>query len=259
MIKSMLRVVAGSLLAASLGTTAEAQQRVVHVYNWSEYIDPTVLEDFSRETGIKVVYDVYDTNVLLETKLLTGGSGYDVVVPTTSFLARQIQAGVFQKLDKSKLPNIVNMWDVIAERTAEFDPENAYSINYTWGTIGVGYNIDKIKAALGTDKIDSWATVFDPESMEKLGRCGAYMLDAPISVVSPALIHLRHDPNDYSSENLKEVEELLLKIRPHIRKFDATEFISALANGDVCFGINSTGGGCCRPARPPTRPVMASA
>ena len=235
------KVLAGSLLAAAFAISADAQERVVHVYNWSEYVDPSVLEDFTRDTGIKVVYDTFDSNEILETKLLTGGSGYDVVVSTTSFLARQIKAGVFQKLDKSKLPNLVNMWDAISKRTAEFDPDNAYSVNYAWGTIGVGYNIDKVKAALGTDKIESWETVFNSDSMSKLATCGVYMLDAPVSVISPTLKYLGKDPNDYSRENLQRVEDLLMKIRPHIRKFAAGEFTNALASGDACFGISAAG------------------
>ena len=139
----------------SLG--AGAQERVVNIYNWSDYIDNSIITEFTKETGIKVVYDVYDSNEILETKLLAGGSGYDIVVPTASpFLARQIEAGVYQKLDKSKLPNIANMWDVVSERVAKFDPGNEYSVNYMWGTTGIGYNTKKVKEALGVDKIDSW-------------------------------------------------------------------------------------------------------
>ncbi|TIV07329.1 MAG: extracellular solute-binding protein, partial [Mesorhizobium sp.] len=154
---------------------AQAQDRVVNVYNWSDYIDSSIIEDFTKETGIKVTYDTFDSNELLETKLLAGGSGYDVVVPTANFLARQIQAGVFQKLDKSKLPNISNMWDIVSERTAKYDPDNEYSINYMWGTVGLGYNVKKVQEALGTDKIDSWDVFFNPEKLAKLKDCGVYV------------------------------------------------------------------------------------
>ena len=135
-------------LAGVWTVSASAQDRVVNVYNWSDYIDESILADFTKETGIKVVYDTFDSNEILETKLLAGGTGYDIVVPSGQFLARQIQAGVFQKLDKSKLPNLTNVWDVIAERTAVYDPGNEYSVNYMWGTTGIGYNVKKIKEAI---------------------------------------------------------------------------------------------------------------
>ena len=137
---------------------------VVNVYNWSDYIDPTILDDFTKETGIKVVYDVFDSNEVLETKLLAGGTGYDVVVPTGHFLARQIQAGVFQKLDKSKLPNFANMWDVICKRIAIYDPGNEYAINYMWGTTGIGYNVKQDQGAhAGRDQSTRWDMIFKPE------------------------------------------------------------------------------------------------
>ena len=129
-----------------------AADRVVNVYNWSDYIDPSILTDFTKETGIKVVYDTFDSNEVLETKLLAGGTGYDVVVPTGTFLARQIKAGVFQKLDKSKLPNLKNMDPSIMKRLANFDPGNEHAINYMWGTTGLGINTDKVKAALGAGR-----------------------------------------------------------------------------------------------------------
>src|SRR5690606_39140593 len=151
-------LLATTVLASAFAFAAGAQERVVNVYNWSDYIDSSIIDDFTKETGIKVVYDVYDSNEILETKLLAGGSGYDVVVPTSSFLARQIEAGVYQKLDKSKLPNLANMWDEVSKRMEIFDPGNEYSVNYMWGTIGIGFNVDKVKAALGTDEIDSWKT-----------------------------------------------------------------------------------------------------
>src|SRR5581483_5349408 len=147
---------------------AIAQQRVVNVYNWSDYIDPTVLEDSTRETGIRVQYDTFDANETLETKLLAGRSGYDVVVPTGYFLERQIKAGVFLKLDKSKLTNLGNVWPEIAQRLATYDPGNQYAVNYMWGTTGIGYNVKKMHEALGPDgKIDSWDAIFKPELIAK--------------------------------------------------------------------------------------------
>ncbi|MBE7183485.1 MAG: polyamine ABC transporter substrate-binding protein [Methylobacterium mesophilicum] len=231
-----LAVLAFSTLGAS------AQEKVVNVYNWSDYIDSSILEDFTKETGIKVVYDVYDSNEVLETKLLAGGSGYDVVVPTASpFLARQIQAGVYQKLDKSKLPNLSNMWDVVSQRVAAFDPGNEYSVNYMWGTTGIGYNIAKVKEALGTDKIDSWDVFFKPENMEKLSKCGVYVLDSPTDIIPTTLNYLGLKPDSSSPEDIAKAEETLLAVRPFIRKFHSSEYINALANGDICMAVGFSG------------------
>jgi len=241
MASKALRLSATTVFMALGVLAARADDRVVNVFNWSDYIDSSILEDFTKETGIKVVYDTFDSNEILETKLLAGGSGYDVVVPTANFLSRQIQAGVFQKLDKSKLPNLSNMWDLISERTAKYDPGNDYAINYMWGTVGIGYNIDKIKAALGTDKIDSWDAVFKAENMDKLKDCGVYFLDSPTDVIPSALKYLGLDPEDNSPESLQKVEEMLMKVRPDVRKFHSSEYINALANGDICVAIGWSG------------------
>ena len=221
---------------------ASAQDKVVNVYNWSDYIDESILQEFTAETGIEVVYDVYDSNEILETKLLAGGTGYDVVVPTASpFLARQIEAGVYQKLDKSKLPNLSNAWETVAERVATFDPGNEYSINYMWGTVGIGYNVRKVQEALGTDKIDSWDVVFKPENMAKLEACGVYMLDSPTDILPQALAYLGLDPNSTSADDFAKAEELLMSVRPHVRKFHSSEYIEALANGDICLAVGWSG------------------
>src|SRR5712675_1232332 len=157
------------LLAPLLPADAQGKaERTVNFYNWSDYIDPTVLEDFTKETSIKVKYDTFDSNDMLETKLLAGRTGYDIVVPTAYFLARQIKAGIFQKLDKGKLPNLVNLWPEISQRLAKYDPGNQYAVNYMWGTTGIGYNVKKIRAALGPDAtIDSWDYAFKPELLAK--------------------------------------------------------------------------------------------
>lgn len=242
MIRKAILLSTASLVAAALTAPALAQDRVVNVYNWSDYIDASILEEFKEKTGIRVVYDVYDSNEILETKLLAGGSGYDVVAPTASpFMVRQIEAGVYQKLDKSKLPNLKNMWDMISKRTASYDPGNEYSINYMWGTVGIGYNTDKVKEALGVDEIDSWDVVFKPEHMEKLASCGVHFLDSATDVVPLVLNYLGLDPNDNSAENLAKAEEVLLAVRPYVRKFHSSEFISALANGDICVAIGWSG------------------
>ena len=236
-----LLLTAASALIAIAATAADAQERVVNVYNWSDYIDSSIIDEFTKETGIKVVYDVFDSNEILETKLLAGGSGYDVVVPTANFLARQIEAGVFQKLDKSKLPNLSNMWDVVSERTAKYDPGNEYSINYMWGTVGIGYNEKKVKEALGVDKIDSWDVVYNPDTIAKLKDCGVYMLDSPTDIIPTTLRYLGIDTESRTPEDLAKAEEALLKIRPSIRKFHSSEYINALANGDICLAVGWSG------------------
>ena len=171
------RLISAAVMLAASTVLASAQERVVNVYNWSDYIDESILEDFTKETGIKVVYDVFDSNEVLETKLLAGSTGYDIVVPTGTFLARQIQAGVFQKLDKSKLPNLANMDPAISSRLEKYDPGNEHAINYMWGTTGIGINVDKVKERLGDTPLNSWNIVFDQENISKLADCGIYMLD----------------------------------------------------------------------------------
>ncbi|MCB1336854.1 MAG: polyamine ABC transporter substrate-binding protein [Maritimibacter sp.] len=214
----------------------------VRVYNWSDYIDESLLTKFEEETGLDLIYDVFDSNEVLETKMLAGGSGYDVVVPTGSFLARQIQAGVFQKLDMSKLPNIGNMWPVISERTARYDPGNEYAINYMWGTTGIGVNLGKVKEVLGEDApIDSLALVFDPANMEKLAACGVMFLDAPDEMVPAALKYIGEDPNSMDEAVVTKAEEVFLQVRPYISKFHSSEYIEALANGDICVAFGWSG------------------
>ncbi|TIP01834.1 MAG: polyamine ABC transporter substrate-binding protein, partial [Mesorhizobium sp.] len=241
MIRKALWLSATSVFLTLFTAGGHAEDRVVNVYNWSDYIDSSIIDDFTKKTGIKVVYDTFDSNEILETKLLAGGSGYDVVVPSANFLARQIQAGVFQKLDKSKLPNISNMWDVISERTAKYDPGNEYSVNYMWGTVGLGYNVKKVTAALGTDKIDSWDVFFNPDKLAKLKDCGVYVLDSPADIIPAALKYLGLDPNSTSPDDIAKAEEALLKVRPYIRKFHSSEYINALANGDICLAIGWSG------------------
>ena len=220
---------------------ANADDRVVNVYNWSDYIDESVLADFTKETGIKVNYDVFDSNELLETKLLTGASGFDVVVPSASFAARQIEAGAFEKLDKSKLPNLKHVWEKIAKSTDVYDPDNKYTTNYLWGTTGIGYVEEKVKALLPDAPANSWDMVFDPKVAEKLSSCGIHWLDAPIEIFPAAMNYLGLNPNDFSKENLKKAEELISKVRPFVKKFHSSEYISALANGDICVAVGWSG------------------
>ncbi|MCK0137983.1 polyamine ABC transporter substrate-binding protein [Aliiroseovarius sp. F47248L] len=228
-------------VALALGATAATAEEV-RVYNWSDYIDEDLLAKFEEETGIELIYDVFDSNEVLETKMLAGGSGYDVVVPTASFMERQISAGVFQTLDSSKLPNAGNLWDVIAERTAQFDPDNAYSINYMWGTTGLGVNVGKVKEVLGDDApIDSLSLIFDPANMEKLAACGVHILDAPDEVIPAALTYLGEDPNSQDPDVIARAEEVLGPVAPFIQKFHSSEYINALANGDICVAFGWSG------------------
>ena len=233
------------LTSALLGTTllaSAAFAEEVRVYNWSDYIDEELLTKFEEETGIDLIYDVFDSNEVLETKLLAGGSGYDVVVPTASFMERQIAAGAFQKLDKSQLSNIGNTWDVIEERTATYDPGNEYSINYMWGTTGLGVNTGKVAEVLGEDApIDSLALIFDPANMEKLASCGVQMLDAPTEVIPAALAYLGEDPNSHDPDVIAKVEPLLTAIQPYVQKFHSSEYINALANGEICVAFGWSG------------------
>ncbi|AHG44139.1 putrescine/spermidine ABC transporter substrate-binding protein [Rhizobium leguminosarum bv. trifolii CB782] len=237
-IPSVTAVAVAALLAAA---PAFAQERVVNVYNWSDYIDDSILADFTKETGIKVVYDTFDSNETVETKLLAGGTGYDVVVPTADFLQRQIQAGVFQKLDKSKLPNLSNMWDVIQQRTAEYDPGNEHAVDYMWGTDGIGYNVKKVAEILGPDVKPGLEVIFDPKVAAKFKDCGIYVLDTPKDVITTAFRYLGLDPNSTKAEDFKKAEELLTAVRPNIRKFHSSEYINALANGDICIAFGYSG------------------
>ena len=237
-----IRTASVALATIFIASAVQAQERVVNVYNWSDYIDESVLEDFTKETGIKVVYDVFDSNELLETKLLAGGSGYDVVVPTAPFLARQIQAGVFQKLDKSKLPNLSNLWPMVSERLAKYDPGNEYAVNYMWGTTGMGVNVAKVKEVLGEDApMDSLSLIFDPANMEKLSSCGVHFLDAPVELIPAALAYIGENPDAQDVETIEKAEPVLTAVAPYVQKFHSSEYINALANGDICVAFGWSG------------------
>ena len=241
MMKKTLATTAMAVTAAFL-MTAHVEAEEVRVYNWSDYIDVDLLKKFEEETGIKVVYDVFDSNEVLETKILAGKTGYDVVVPTGSFLSRQIAAGAFMKLDKSKLPNLANEWQDITKQTAIYDPGNAYSINYMWGTTGVGYNVAKVAEVMGPDfEPNSLATVFDPKNMEKLASCGVYFLDASDEIIPASLRYIGEDPNTNDPAVIAKAEAVLSAVRPYISKFHSSEFINALANGDICVAFGWSG------------------
>jgi putrescine transport system substrate-binding protein len=221
---------------------AAQSTRVVNVYNWSDYIEPKVLEDFTKETGIKVQYDTFDANETLETKLLAGKSGYDVVVPTGYFLERQIKAGIFQKLDKTKLKNLGNVWPEVASRLAAYDPSNQYAVNYMWGTTGIGFNVKAVRERLGLDaKIDSWDIVFKPDNLAKFRDCGIHMLDSADDIIPAALHFLGLNPNSNDPKDLERAADLLAKIRPLVRKFHSSEYLNALAGGEICLVVGWSG------------------
>lgn len=240
-----VRFVSAALATALVlfaANVAQAQQKRVNFYNWSDYIDPAVLKDFTRETGIEVTYDTFDANEILETKLLAGKSGYDVVVPTAYFLERQIKAGVFHKLDKSKLPNLVNVWPDIAKRLAAYDPGNQYAVNYMWGTTGIGYNVSKARDILGPDfKIDSWELVFNADNLAKFKDCGVYMLDSSDDIFPAALNYLGLNPNSKDAADLQKAADLVTKVRPSVRKFHSSEYLNALAGGEICLVVGWSG------------------
>ncbi|ULO20591.1 MULTISPECIES: polyamine ABC transporter substrate-binding protein [Sulfitobacter] len=231
-----------SSIAATALIATSALGEEVRVYNWSDYIDEDLLQKFEKETGIDLIYDVFDSNEVLETKMLAGGSGYDVVVPTGTFLERQITAGVFQKLDKDKLPNITNMWDVIEDRVSKYDPGNEYAVNYMWGTTGLGVNMTKVKEVLGEDApVDSLDLVFKPENMEKLAECGVHFLDAPTEMIPAALKFLGEEPQSQDPDVIAKAEPVLTAVAPHVQKFHSSEYINALANGDICVAFGWSG------------------
>jgi putrescine transport system substrate-binding protein len=226
---------------ADAGAPAQ-QERFVNVYNWSDYVEPTVLEAFTKESGIRVRYDTFDSNDTLETKLLAGKSGYDVVVPTAYFLERQIKAGVFQKLDKAKLPHFGATWPTIAKHLAAYDPGNQYAVNYMWGTVGIGYNVKKAREVLGPEReIDSWNAVFGPGELAKFKDCSVHMLDSADDILPAALHFLGRDPNSTDPGDLEKAADLMAKVRPAVRKFHSSEYLNALASGEICLVVGWSG------------------
>jgi len=213
----------------------------VHIYNWSDYIGQTTLTDFEKATGVKPVYDVFDSNETLEGKLLAGHTGYDVVVPSSHFLGKQIKAGAFQKLDKSQLPNYSNLDPALLKRLEMNDPGNQYAVPYLWGTNGIGYNVDKVKAVLGVDKIDSWAVLFEPDNIKKLNSCGVAFLDSADEMLPTVLNYMGLNANSTNPDDYQKAEAKLLAVRPYVTYFHSSKYISDLANGDICVAVGFSG------------------
>jgi len=230
------------ITAGVFASTAIQAQEVVKMYNWSDYIAEDTLANFEKETGIHDIYDVFDSNEVLEAKLLSGHSGYDIVVPSNHFLAKQIKAGAFQKLDRAKLTNYANLKPDLMKQLQKADPDNQYAIPYLWGTNGIGYNIDKVKAVLGEDApFDSLELIFNPKYAEKIASCGFSMLDSADDMLPQALIYLGLDPNSKNPDDYEKAAEVLEKVRPYVTYFHSSRYISDLANGDICVAFGFSG------------------
>lgn len=229
-----------ALVAAS--TPALAQDKVVNIYNWTDYIGETTLADFTAATGIEAVYDTYDNNEVLEAKLLAGQSGYDIVMPTAQpFLARQIKAGVYLELDRSRIPNWKNLDPALMQAAEGADPGNRFAAIYQWGTVGIGYNVDQVKERLGDVPLDSFDLVFNPENAAKLADCGITMLDSPTDILPTALNYLKLDPNSQSADDLQQAEAAVMQIRPHLKYLHSSQYINDLAGGNVCVSVGWSG------------------
>lgn len=238
------RVCSFAVLMGALGFGASAMAvSELHVYNWSDYIGETTVADFEKQTGIKVVYDVYDSNEILEAKLLAGRSGYDVVFPTARpFADRQLKANILQPLQKKLLPNYGNIDTVILASLADIDPNNDHMVPYMWGTTGIGYNPDKVKALLGKDApLNTWALIFDPEVAAKLAPCGISLMDDATEVFAAAKVYLGIDSADFSKKTQEAVAALVAKTRKNIRYFHSSQYINDLANGDLCVAHGYSG------------------
>ena len=231
--------------ASDAGTAAQAGQepsKVLNIYNWSDYIGEETIANFEAETGIKVTYDVMDSNETLETKVMTGNTGYDIVVPSLTFLARQLKAGVYLPIDKTRLKNYGNLDPAMLALLAKNDAQNAHSVPYLWGTTGIGYNVAKVKQALGEDfPLDSWAMVFEPENLAKLKGCGVAILDTPSEIIPPVLQYLGEDPNSFDPAVIQKGVDRLQALRPSILYFHSSQFINDLANGDICVAVGWSG------------------
>ena len=229
--------------SAAPADAGEAASGQLHIYNWTDYISESAVGDFESEFGIQASYDVYDSNEVLDGKLLAGHTGFDIVVPSDNFLWRQIQAGALAEIDKSRLANYDNLDAELMAQLAAFDPGNKHSIPYLWGTTGIAYNPDKVRAALGEDApTDSWALLMEPGNLERLSACGVAFLDAPTDMIPATLNYLGEDPNSRDTELVRgAVLKHLLRLRPHLRYIHSSRYIDDLANGEICAAVGWSG------------------
>ncbi len=235
-----LKLAALLALGLSFGSTA-VQAQEVRVYNWTDYIDPELITEFTEKTGINVIYDTFDSNEVLLAKTLTGNSGYDIVVPSEYTLIYMIQADAAQKIDRSKLKNIGNIWPFVEERLEELPGATEYSVPYMWGTTGIAYNVDKVKELVPDAPLDSMELIFNPEYASKLASCGIYIIDTPSEVYPMLMRYLGLNPESTSDEDLAKANAVLENIRPYITKFHSSEYINAMANGDACLSLGWSG------------------
>ena len=241
---SMMRLWPAMLAAVlMIGSPVKAAPSQVNIYNWTDYIGETTLSDFQRATGIQPVYDIFDTNEVLETKLLTGHSGYDVVVPSSHFLGRQIEAGIFATLDRDLLPNYSNIDPAVLRHLQKVDPENTHAVPYLWGSSGLAYNKDMIKKVLGVDSIDSWSALFDPEIIKRLSQCGVAVMDSPDEVYGAAIHYVGGVAETMGDKEYEAATALLRQIRPYVTYFHSSKFVSDLANGEICIAMANSGDG----------------
>ena len=245
MLTGFLVIFVVTLGLSSCGTNEEEIniKQEVRVYNWSDYISDTTIREFEKETGIDVTYDVYDSNEILEGKLLAGNTGYDIVGPSSEFMGRQIIAGVYQKLNKEALYNYDNLDPEMMSLLKNLDPDNAHSIPYLWGTTGIGYNKQKAVEIMGADfTMDTLDVVFVPEIIAKFQHCGVAFLDAPSEMFKAALHYLGLNPNSLNPKDYQEQSTTLLKnVRPYIQYFHSSKYINDLANGDICLAFAWSG------------------
>ncbi|MGB3808909.1 MAG: polyamine ABC transporter substrate-binding protein [Parvibaculum sp.] len=229
-------------VAGLISVAAHAEEKVLNVYNWSDYIAEDTVAKFEKATGIKVRYDVYDGNETLEAKLMAGNSGYDVVVPTSfPFLDRQIKAGVYKEIDRSKIPNYKNLDPDLMKRVAAADPGNKHAVIWMWGTTGFGYNVKAIEKRIPNAPVNSLDLLLKPENVSKLKDCGVTLLDSPTDVIPIVLNYLGLDPDSSKPEDIQKAQDLLMKIRPYVKYFNSSQYINDLANGDVCLSLGWSG------------------
>ena len=241
--KSSVLLLLCSALSITATALASTEQRVLNVYNWSDYIDEKMIAKFEQETGIKVNYDTYESNTEVEEKIVVGGKGYDLVVPSLDFMAKQIRYGFFKRLDQSLLTNYGNLDRLILRQAAKMDIQNAHGVPYMWGTTGIGYNRDLVKQALGKDApVDSWRLIFNPQNLEKLAQCGVSIVDEPTELYAIALNYLGKDPNSTNTDDYREATQRLLERLPrYVSYFDSADYIDRLAAGEICVAVGWSG------------------
>jgi len=230
----------GTPAPASAGA-APAEEKLLNLYIWSDYLAQDTIDNFEKQTGIQVEVSNYGSNEELEAKLSSGHSGYDIVVPSAPFLERQLKAGLYLALYKSKLPNLKNMDPEIQKRLAQHDPQNAHAVLHMWGTGGIGYNVDKVKAAMPNAPLDSWALIFDPEVVKNFQKCGITVTDSASEMYAMVLIALGKNANSKKPEDLAAATDALMRLRPFVRYVDTQRMISDLANGEVCLAVGYSG------------------